>query len=64
MDESVVESCVAKTLADPLSYQKILERMMRYRDPKGVYDQGGCIDTSRESPRLVCPHTSDIHIPN
>ncbi len=64
MDESIVESCVAKTLADPVSYQKTLERMMRYRDPKGVYDQGGCIDTSRESPRLVCPHTSDIHIPN
>ncbi len=64
IDETIVESCVAKTLADPVSYQKTLERMMRYRDPKGVYDQGGCIDTSRESPRLVCPKTSDIHIPN
>ena len=64
MDESIVESCVAKTMADPVSYQKTLERMMRYRDPKGVYDQGGCIDTSRESPRLVCPNTSDIYIPN
>ena len=64
IDETIVESCVAKTLADPVSYQKTLERMMRYRDPKGVYDQGGCIDTSRESPRLVCPQTSDIHIPD
>lgn len=62
MNENIVESCVAKTLADPKEFQKILQRMMRYRDPKGVYDQGGCIDTSRESSRLVCPGTSDIKI--
>jgi hypothetical protein len=62
MNEDVVASCVAKTLADPKEFQKILERMMRYRDPKGIYDQGGCIDTSRESSRLVCPGTSDIKI--
>ena len=64
MDESIVESCVAKSLENPAEYQKILERMMRYRDPKGIYDQGGCIDTSRESPRWVHPATSDIHIPD
>ena len=62
MNENIVESCVAKTLADPKEFQKILQRMMRYRDPKGVYDQGGCIDTSRESSRFVCPSTSDIKI--
>lgn len=62
MDEGIVEACVAKTLAEPEEFQKILQRMMRYRDPKGVYDQGGCIDTSRESSRLVCPGTSDIKI--
>lgn len=62
MNENVVEACVAKTLAEPKEFEKILQRMMRYRDPKGVYDQGGCIDTSRESPRLVCPGTSDIKI--
>ena len=62
MNENIVESCVAKTLADPKEFQKILQRMMRYRDPKGVYALGGCIDTSRESSRLVCPGTSDIKI--
>jgi len=64
MNESVVESCVAKSIQDPKTYNMIIERMMRYRDPKGVYDQGGCIDTSRESPRCVCVGTSDIHIPD
>ncbi len=64
MNESVVESCVAKSIQDPKTYNMIIERMMRYRDPKGVYDQGGCIDTSRESPRLVCIGTTDITIPD
>lgn len=64
MNEGIVESCVAQSLADPNEVQRILQRMMRYRDPKGVYDQGGCIDTSRESPRFVCPGTSDIKIPD
>lgn len=64
MDESIVELEVAKSLADPGRYAQILERMMRYRDPKGVYDQGGCIDTSRESPRWVCPLTGDLVIPD
>ncbi|MBU3599499.1 hypothetical protein ICN28_03095 [Polynucleobacter sp. 30F-ANTBAC] len=64
MNENIVESCVAQSLADPKEVQRILQRMMRYRDPKGVYDQGGCIDTSRESPRFVCPGTSDIKIPD
>ena len=64
MDEAIVESCVAKSLANPQTFKNILERMMRYRDPKGIYQEGGCIDTSRESPRLVCIGTSDIHIPD
>jgi hypothetical protein len=62
IDEAVVESCVIKSLSDPEKYKIILERMMRYRDPQGVYDQGGCIDASRESPRYVCPETSDLNI--
>ena len=64
MNESIVESCVAKSIQDPKTYNMIIDRMMRYRDPKGVYDQGGCIDTSRESPRLVCIGTTDITIPD
>ena len=63
MNESLVESCVKATLQDPQQYQTVLHRMMRYRDPKGVYGAGGCIDTSRESPRWVRPETTDIKIP-
>lgn len=64
MDEAIVEQEVIKSLANSHLYAQIIERMMRYRDPKGVYDQGGCIDTSRESPRWVCPLTSDLQIPD
>lgn len=27
--------------------------MMRHRDGKGIYAEGGCIDTTREHPRCV-----------
>ena len=64
MDEAIVEACVQATLKDPQQYQAVLKRMMRYRDPKGVYSEGGCIDTSRESPRWVRPETTDIKIPS
>ncbi len=64
MNEAVVEQAVEKSLADKNLYPQIIERMMRYRDPQGVYDQGGCIDTSRESPRWVCPLTGDLKIPH
>ena len=37
--------------------------MLRLRDPKGVYQEGGCIDTSREYPRCVHPGTADIRLP-
>ena len=64
MDEDVVEACVLKTMADESARNAVIERMMRYRDPKGVYESGGCIDTSRESPRWVGRITTDIHIPD
>lgn len=61
MNEELVESCVKQSMADPSKFQKILDRMMRYRDPQGVYQEGGCIDVSRESPRYVRPSTSDLN---
>jgi hypothetical protein len=61
MNEEIVESCVKQSLADPVKYQMIIDRMMRYRDPQGIYKDGGCIDASRESPRYVCPSTSDLN---
>jgi len=61
MIEELVESCVKQSMADPSKFQMILDRMMRYRDPQGVYQEGGCIDASRESPRYVRPSTSDLN---
>jgi hypothetical protein len=49
---------------DPVELNRILDLMMRLRDPSGVYADGGCIDTSREYPRCVCPGTSDIILPD
>lgn len=63
MDEGVVEARVRATQADPQAAAAILARMMRLRDPRGVYAEGGCIDTTREYPRRVCPGTADLVLP-
>lgn len=63
IDEAVVEERVAASMADPAEVDRILGLMVRLRDPKGVYAVGGCIDTSREYPRWVCPGTSDMVLP-
>ena len=63
MDESRVEAHVRASQADPVALGRIVERMQRYRDPRGVYRDGGCIDTTREHPRWVCPGTADIRLP-
>ena len=39
------------------------ERMLRMRDPKGVYAQGGCIDTTREYPKDVCREHCELVLP-
>ncbi len=64
MDESVVEARVAESLADPAATSRILERMMRLRDPGGVYAEGGCIDASREALRCLLPGTWDLGLPS
>ncbi|MGE5758254.1 MAG: hypothetical protein ACM3W8_05260 [Sideroxydans sp.] len=63
MDETAVEERVHAAMSDPVEVGRILELMMRLRDPQGVYADGGCIDASREYPRWVCPGTSDIILP-
>ena len=63
MNESVVEQCVAQTQADAPQRAQVLERMLRMRDPKGVYDQGGCLDTTREYPRCVSPDHCELVLP-
>jgi hypothetical protein len=63
MDESIVEERSRATISDPAELERVLECIMRLRDKFGVYADGGCIDTTREYPRLVCPGTSDIVLP-
>jgi len=53
MDEAKVERCVARTLSDAAARNRVLQRMMRLRDPQGVYAEGGCLDASREQPKCV-----------
>ncbi|MGH6625253.1 MAG: hypothetical protein ACRECD_01695 [Burkholderiaceae bacterium] len=63
IDESVVEERVQASLQDPAEVEHILASMLRYREPKGVYADGGCIDSSREYPRWVHPDTADLVLP-
>ncbi len=63
IDETIVAHRVADTQRDPLAVQNIFEQMLRLREPKGVYQHGGCIDTTREYPRWVRPGTSDMVLP-
>jgi hypothetical protein len=43
---------------------EILAKMMRVRDGRGIYAQGGCIDATRDAIRWVCPVTADINVNN
>ena len=60
MDEAVVAKHVTQSLADPQRMQTILADMKKYREPSGVYENGGCMDATRESPRLLRPASCDI----
>ena len=64
LDEAIVEERVARTLQDPAAVQAVLARMLRRRDPQGVYADGGCIDATRECARWVLPGTAQIELPD
>ena len=64
MDESIVDARVRGTMSDHAAVELILERMLRMRDPSEIYGEGGCIDASREYPRLICPGTVDMVLPD
>lgn len=49
MNEAVVKERVEEALSNPTIKNPILKKMMVYRDPTGVYADGGCIDLSRDS---------------
>jgi hypothetical protein len=63
IDESIVSARIQETNKNPEEMKGILKKMMRLRDPQGVYADGGCLDASREFPRGVCPGTADIVLP-
>lgn len=64
MDETAVARLVRETQQDPNQVRDITQRMLRLRDPQGVYADGGCLDNTRESPRWIRPGTTDIVLPN
>jgi hypothetical protein len=53
MDESVVEQQAELTRQSRQRLDHIMSKMMVYRDPAGVYANGGCIDSTREIPRSL-----------
>jgi hypothetical protein len=62
IDETRVAQLAERTLADPDALAPVLERMQRWRDPRGVYAGGGCMDRTRESARWIRPGTCDIDV--
>ena len=63
MDEAKVEACVHDTMQEPRKVQHILQQMMRIRDPKGVYAEGGCLDATREYPKQIYPSACELSLP-
>jgi hypothetical protein len=63
LDETRVEARVRESMADPAEVRRILQKMVRLREPRGVYVDGGCIDTTRECVRWVRPQTTDLTLP-
>ena len=63
IDEDEVERRVAATMADPQARDRVLARMQRWRDPRGTYAEGGCMDRTRECARWVHPDSCDLEVP-
>ncbi len=64
IDEDKVAQLVNASKQDADEVKRIVSVMSRYREARGVYSQaGGCIDTTREFARWVCPGTADLVLP-
>jgi hypothetical protein len=63
MDEEIVNRKVTAALSDPVKTSEIIALMTRYRDPSGVYKNGGCIDTTREYPRSIHMDCCEVVLP-
>lgn len=64
MDEAVVAEWVQRSLARPHERDAIVAQMMRLREARGVYREGGCIDTSRECVRPLGPSAPPLPLPD
>ena len=62
IDEDVVQRKMSETLVNRDQLKTVLETMMKFRDPAGVYAEGGCIDLTRDSLRWILPETSKIEL--
>lgn len=63
IDEHKVEKLLAATWQDEAEIARVLALMQKYREPRGVYVDGGCLDTTREFSRWVNPGTTDLVLP-
>jgi hypothetical protein len=63
MDEDIVNRKVKATLSNPVKTSEILALMTKFRDPSGVYKNGGCIDTTREYPRSIHMDWCEVVLP-
>ena len=64
IDEDRVARRIEASMQDTAEVARIVALMARYREPRGVYTAiGGCIDTTREFARWVCPGTADLVLP-
>ena len=63
IDDAVIDARVAATLADPEEHERIQAQMLKLREPRGVYIDGGCIDATRECVRWVLPTSADLALP-
>ena len=55
-----MEQHVSETLKSPEETARIFERMHRFRDGRGIYAEGGCMDATREVPKFVLPPHSEL----
>lgn len=64
IDEARIEPLIEAAMHNPDTRQHIMTVMARYREPRGIYTEaGGCMDTSREFSRWVCPGTTNLVLP-
>jgi hypothetical protein len=64
IDESIVEECVKATHRQPEKLKQVLELMMRIRDGKGIYAEGGCLDATRECPKQIAFSACELKLPD